>query len=185
MPLDEASRDLTTFITVHGKYRFLRAPFCVCSIAAVFNRKMEEWLQIYCHPTERRATDDCLLFDKTFEEHVEHVRVFLRRCRVGGITIAPNKFDLGKREVIFAGYHVSQRGYHPAPELVGPLESFSSPNSVTDLRAFLGLARQFSEAAPRLAEVTEPLRPALKRGGKEFRWGPEEEAAFKDKEVPV
>ena len=178
VPLDEKSKDLTTFITCYGKFRFERAPFGVCSIAEVFNRKMEQWLQTYRHVNERRATDDCLLFDGSFDAHVKHVREFLQRCREGGITIAPNKFDFAKKEVIFAGYHVSNRGYRPAAELVGPLQSFPSPRTITDLRAFLGLCRQFGEAAPQLAVVTEPLRHLLQKSGKDFCWTAEHEATL-------
>ena len=181
VPLDEASKDLMTFITVYGKYRFERAPFGMCSIAEVFNRKMEEHLGTYRHGNERRATDDCLLFDRSLEAHVEHIRDFLTRCKEANITIAPDKFEFGKRKVTFAGYEVSQADYRPAHDLVGPLRNFTKPETLTDLHAFLGLAQQFGKVAPRLAEVTEPMRHLLKKPvtkGKKLEWGEEEEKAF-------
>lgn len=82
---------------------------------------MESWLQTYKHTLERRATDDCLLFDQSFEQHVSHIRDFLGHCQEGGINIDPDKFEFARWEVIFAGYHVSNKGYFPAAKLVGPL----------------------------------------------------------------
>jgi len=41
-PLDEASQLLTTFITPFGRYKFLRAPFGICSISEHYNRRMDE-----------------------------------------------------------------------------------------------------------------------------------------------
>ena len=180
VPLDEESKDLTTFIMVHGKYRFERAPFGICSIAEVFNRKLEEHLQTYRHEGECWAVDDCLLFEGTFEEHVEHVCDFLSRCAPANITIAPNKFKFAEPELVFAGYHVSEQGHRPGHELVGPLQNFTSPKTVTDLRAFFRLGQQFGEAAPRLAEVTEQFHLLLQKGGKNFRWGDDQERAFQE-----
>ena len=168
--LDKASQLLTTFITPFGRYHYLRAPFGLSNIGECFNRKMEEHLCTYeHHESERRATDDILLFDRDFQAHLKHVREFLLRCRDANITIAPNKFDFGKSSVIFAGYKVSGLGYQPAHELVGALAKFPQPTSVTDLRSFLGLIGQFSEAAPELAKKVEPLREMLKKDQK-FEW---------------
>ena len=67
-PLDEASQLLTTFITLFGRYKFLRAPFGICSISEHYNRRMDEafsGLDNY-----RKVVDDVLIFDSDFQAHV-------------------------------------------------------------------------------------------------------------------
>ena len=42
--LDKQSQLLTTFMTSFGRYKFLRAPFDICSISEHYNRRMDEVL---------------------------------------------------------------------------------------------------------------------------------------------
>ena len=44
-PLDEQSQLLTTFMTPFGPFKFLRAPFGICSISEHHNRCMNEDFQ--------------------------------------------------------------------------------------------------------------------------------------------
>ena len=178
--LDAESQDLTTFITPFGRFKYLRAPFGLSNIGECFNRKMEEHLETYkFHESERRATDDNLLFDSTIEGHIQHVKQFLQRCREKRITIAPDKFEFCKTRINFAGYDVTKDGYTPAVDLVGALTNFPTPKNLTDLKSFLGVVGQFAEAAPELAKKAEPLRGLLKKGN-EFLWQDSHEAAMAD-----
>ena len=128
VPVEEGSKDLTTFITEFGRFRYIRAPFGVANIAEIFNRKMEDFLQTRLHwSSERRCVDDNLIFSPTFSQHIEHVRDFLRRCREGGISISKKKFEFCKPEIIFAGYKLSPQGYEPGALLTGAIRDFPSP----------------------------------------------------------
>jgi hypothetical protein len=44
LELVEASRDLTTFITLFGRFRYMRAPFGINCISEHFNRRMTQTL---------------------------------------------------------------------------------------------------------------------------------------------
>ena len=63
VPLDESSRELTTFITLFGRYCFNRLPFGISSAPEHFQRQMEAILAgqegVLCH------MDDMLIFGRT------------------------------------------------------------------------------------------------------------------------
>ena len=56
-PLDEESQVLTTFITPHGCFKYLRAPYGLSSIAEHYNRRMAEAFEGLSG--FRRIVDDC------------------------------------------------------------------------------------------------------------------------------
>ena len=181
VPVDEKSRDLTTFITPFGRYRYKRAPFGISNIPEVFNRKMEGHLRTQDHlQSERRCVDDVLIFAPTFEKVVWNTLDFLDRCRAGGVSISKKKFEFCAQQMSFAGYQIDNLGYRPAVELVKPIVQFPGPKKVSDLRAFLGLANQFGAAKPQLAEKLEPLRHHLKgaASGQKLNWTKLDQEAF-------
>ena len=74
-PLDEQSQLYTTFITLFGRFKYLRAPYRLSSIAEHYNRRMAEAFEGL---TEfRRVVDDVIIYDKDISNHVSHVEKFL------------------------------------------------------------------------------------------------------------
>ena len=82
-PLDEQSQLLTTFMTPFGRFKFLRAPFGICSISEHYNRRMDEAFQGL--DNYRRIVDDVIIFDENEKNHVARIRQFLQRCADKGI----------------------------------------------------------------------------------------------------
>ena len=71
IPLDKASRLLTTFVTPYGRYCFNRLPFGISSASKVFQRTMSHMLEgldgVICH------MDDILIHGPTQEIHDQRV----------------------------------------------------------------------------------------------------------------
>ena len=111
-PLDEQSQLLTTFIMPFGRYKFLRAPFGICSISEHYNRRMDEaftGLRNY-----RRIVDDVIIFDRDRSTHLAHVSQFLPRCADKGISLNKEKFKFAQTSTTFAGYQLSEDSYKVA-----------------------------------------------------------------------
>ena len=84
-PLDEASQNLTTFITPFGHFKYLRAPYGISSISEHYNRRTDEAF-VGMH-NFRKMVDDVVIFDEDKSEHIKHVRQFLHRCEEKNITL--------------------------------------------------------------------------------------------------
>ena len=97
-------------------------------------------------------------------------------CRDHNITLSKEKFQIGP-SVKFAGHIVSADGIKPDPEKVEALKLFPRPQTVTDVRSFLGLANQLGSFVPDLTHVCRPLHELTKKNTA-FVWGPAQEEAF-------
>ncbi len=175
VPLDSPSQLLTTFCTPWGRFKHLRATMGLTSAGDEYNRRTDASLADI--PRMEKIVDDIILYDNSWAEHLAHVKEFLTRCRSAGITLNPNKFCLGERQVSFAGYLVGADGIRADPDKLKAVRHFPKPTNITDLRSFLGLCEQLAGFCSDVAAAMGPLRPLLKASA-EFIWCPEHEQAF-------
>ena len=103
-PLVATSQFLTTFMTPFGRFKFLRAPFCICSISEQYNRRMDEAFQGLTN--YRRTVNDVIIFDEDKRTHATHVRKLLQKCADKGISLHKEKFKFCETAVTFAGYQI-------------------------------------------------------------------------------
>ena len=174
-PLDEESQLLTTFITPFGRFKYLRAPYGISSIAEHYNRRMDEAFAGLMG--FRRVVDDVIIFDSNIEQHADHVRQFLQRCEEKHITLNIKKWQYAQTEVDFAGFIISDKGYKIDPSITDAISKFPTPSSRTDLRSFFGLTNQLSTSTDAIASLLAPLRPLLSTKN-EFMWTTDHDRAF-------
>ena len=107
-PLDPESQLLTTFITPHDRFKYLRAPYRISSIFEHYN----------CHMADafaglsgfRHIVDDIVIYDHDIVQHTNHVRAFLQRCVDMNITLNMDKCKICQTEVTFTGFRLSTEG---------------------------------------------------------------------------
>ena len=131
IPLDEESKDLTTFITPFGRFRYEKASFGICSISEHYERRMNESLENLSNIV--KAVDDNCVYSKDFDSHVSHVRAFLQRCRDKEIHLSKEKFVFAQREIEFAGAVLSSYGYKVQPKIYEAIEKFPFPSNLTEM----------------------------------------------------
>ena len=88
------AKDLTTFISPFGKYRFKRKPFCLKNALAVFQALMEKVLAS-CKGFARVYIDDVLVYSDSWEEHMNHITKVLSALCAAGLTAKPAKRQWG------------------------------------------------------------------------------------------
>ena len=175
IPLSDAAKPMTTFITPWGRFQYLRNPQGLISAGDEYNRRTDA---AFAHLNNFvKVVDDGLVHGQTFREHVADVRNTLLCARENGITFSLKKFVFASHEVDYCGYILNSAGFTVDPAKTAAIRDFPTPSNRTDLRSFLGLVNQCSEFSSRLSAVGTPLRPLLKQTN-EFIWDADHDAAF-------
>ena len=158
--LDKASRSLTTFLTTtHGLVRYKVLPMGLNLSSDSFNKRIQTALSGL--DFAMAIVEDILIFSRTLEEHKEHVHMVLKRCAKYGIHINSNKVHLAQTEADWCGFRLSEQGYTPSPRLTKAIAAFPRPQSITDVRSFVGLVNFFKDYDDTLSEAQLPLNSLM------------------------
>ncbi|XP_070392639.1 uncharacterized protein [Dermacentor albipictus] len=171
--LEEGSRDLTTFITHEGLFRFKRVCFGLASAPAVFQKMMSQILQscknVVCY------LDDILVWGRTKPEHDANLREVLLCISNSGMKL--NEKCVFVRELTFLGHKISAEGISPTESKVKAILNAPAPTDIKSLQSFLGLAGYYAKFIDHYAELVEPLRLML-RQGQNFAWSDDAQRSF-------
>ena len=158
------SQHMTAFVTPWGLYEWQRIPFGLKNAPAVYQRHMEGCLEGLTHEFCVVYLDDILIYSRTFEEHVEHIRQVLRRVQQHGIKLKPAKCSLFQRKTKYLGRVVSSEGHAPDPKDTEALKALREkrPGTVGEVRQILGLVGYFRKYISNFAQRAKPLYELLK-----------------------
>jgi hypothetical protein len=127
------------------------------------------FVQVYC--------DDILIFSKTREEHLVHVRMVLETLRHHKLYAKASKCQFGRSSVGFLGHVISERGVAVDPRKVAAVAEWATPQSCTDVRRFVGLANYYRKFVLRFSAIAAPLTALCSQRAR-FAWGDAEQRSF-------
>ena len=174
IPLAEESRDITTFVSPYGTFRYCVAPMGVPSSSDEYNRRSDDALAGL--EGVHKLVDDILVVASNYEQLFVRVEAVLTACQENNITLKYSKFQMGN-EVTFSGFLVSNEGIKPTEERIECIKNYPVPENRTKLKGFLGTARYIGHFVPDLAMAEKPLR-ALDRDNVPFIWNSDHQTAF-------
>ncbi|XP_055633129.1 uncharacterized protein LOC129773540 [Toxorhynchites rutilus septentrionalis] len=175
LELHSESRDLTTFISENGMFRFTRLMFGVNCAPEIFQREMTRILEgveniiVYI--------DDVLVFAKTLEELRKTVTRVLKIFKTNNLTLNAKKCEFDRTAIKFLGHELDKEGFHVDEEKIKSIRNFREPTTVSELRSFLGLASYISPHVQNFADITSPLWTIITT--KSWSWGPPQSHAFR------
>ena len=159
----EEDRHLTTFLTPEGRFRYRTAPQGFLASGDGYTHRYDEITKNV--DNIKRVIDDTLLYAKTLEDAFHQVAKYLELAGNNGIILNPEKFNLGKDVVDWAGVRITQDGIEPLPEHIEAIKNFPVPENITDMRSYWALVNQVSNyyaTQPHLA----PFRELMKKNTK-------------------
>ena len=173
--LDAESRQITTFITHRGLYRYKRLMFGITSAPEKYQKIVKDTL-VGCKGVVNIA-DDLIIHGCGIQEHDENLLAVLRRLKECGLTLNEKKCKFRLPKLTFFGHDLSSKGISPNEEKVAAIQNATAPQSTAEVRSFLGLVQYCAKFLPDFVQVAEPLR-MLTRKDQQFVWGDVQQKSF-------
>ena len=169
--LGKSSRAKTAFVTLFGKYEFL-VPFGLAQAPAYFQLLMNKVLKGLKFTIP--YLDDIIIFSQDELQHLEHLEIVFSCLREAGLKMKRSKCDFFKSEIHYLGHLISPEGISPLPNKLDSIKHMPVPNSVKEIKQFLGLTGYYRKFVPRFADISRPL---TKKDAK-FEWTPACQKSF-------
>ena len=167
----------TSFITRYRHYEFLVMPFGLTNAPAVFMDYMNKIFREFLDKFVVVFIDDIRIYSKSQKEHEEHLRIVLTVLREKQLYAKHSKCEFWLFKVRFLGHVISHEGVSVDPSKVEAVLGWKRPESVTEIRSFLGLAGYYRRFIKDFSRIALPLTK-LTRKNQAFVWDDACEASF-------
>ena len=173
--LDESSKQLTTFSTHKGLYKWSRLPFGISSSPAIFQEIIDKVL----HGLEFTVSylDDILVSGATEEEHCRNLETVLSRLSAHGFRGRRDKCAFYQDQVPYLGHIIDRHGVRANPKKVQAIVDMPEPKDVAQLQSFMGMAQYYAKFINDFSTMTAPLN-RLRQHDVQWTWGPDQKRAF-------
>ncbi|WVZ97512.1 hypothetical protein U9M48_043039 [Paspalum notatum var. saurae] len=151
----------TAFKTKFGLYEWLVMPFRLTNAPSTFMRLMNEVLRSFIGKFVVVYFDDILIYSKSFDEHLDHLRAVFVALRDARLFANLEKCTFCTDRVGFLGYIVTPQGIEVDETKIDAIRSWPTPTTIT---------QDFSTIAAPLNELTKK--------GVTFHWGTTQEKSF-------
>ena len=115
-------------------------PFGLCNAPSTFQRLMNKIFVKEINSFILVYLDDIVIFSRSIGEHWDHLTTALDRQRRANLYGRLHKREFLKDKVDYLGCEVSKDGIHASPKKMKVVLDWPGPQSVYDIRSFLGLA---------------------------------------------
>ncbi|OIR56668.1 MAG: uncharacterized protein A8A55_2583 [Amphiamblys sp. WSBS2006] len=169
VPMSQAHKEKTTFVTKFGTYKWNVMPFGLKNAPMTFQRLMDGVLSPARHRFALVYIDDIIVYSKTKQEHKEHLGVILKLLKDANLKINREKCTFMRSEVTFLGHNVTEKGVSPLVDKVEAIWKMPAPKNAKQVRAFNGLVNYYRDYLPSLSTLSLPLYDLTKKSAR-FQW---------------
>ncbi|KAL1246972.1 hypothetical protein QQF64_034274 [Cirrhinus molitorella] len=132
-------------------------------------------------PSRTAYLDDVVIFSKSWEEHLNHLKETLNRIQEARLTLNVRKCEWARQETKYLGYHLGNGKLRPQVDKVEAIQRSPRPRSKKEMRSFLGLVGWYRRFIPDFATVATPLTNLLAKAAKSpIEWSKDCETAFRN-----
>lgn len=161
VPLHPASRDLTSFVTHMGVFRYTRMPFGLSSAPSCFQKVMSTILAGI--PGVSVFLDDIVVHAPDTETHNNRLQRVAEALLHNNLTLNAAKCSFAAPAIDFVGFNLSAKGIAPLQSNVDAIHKIPEPTSASEVASFLGMTAYYLRFLPNYSQTTAPLRQLLKK----------------------
>ena len=146
MELSPESREITTFATPDGLFRYKRLLYGVCSASEQYQHEIASALAGIGRV--ENISDDIVVHDPDTEAHNRPLHQTIECLQECSLTLNAEKCLFNTDRLVFMGMRLSEKGIGPTVDRVKAVLEVQEPKSASDERSFLGLANYSSRFIP-------------------------------------
>jgi len=123
--------------------------------------------------------DDILIYFKNEEKHKEYLKLVLQKLWENQLYAKLSKCEFWLNEVSFLGHVITDGGIAVDPGKVRDVLDWEPPQTVSEIRSFLGLAGYYRRFIENFSKIAKPLTSLLEKG-KDFKWTDDCQNSFEE-----
>ena len=161
IPMEESSKEYTSFSTPYGSYQFCALPFGLTNAPATYARLVQLALRDIPWSIALPYLDDTLVHSSNLDEHIDNLDLVLGAFQTANLKLGPEKCDLFRRSVKYLGHIVSSRGQQILPSYAQAVQRWPLPTTRKAVRIFLGKTSYYRRFIKNYQAIAAPLTEML------------------------
>ena len=144
-----------------GVYKFLRMPYSLCNVLAMFQHLMQNCLGELNLSFAMVYLDDMIMYLKMPEDHLTQLQAVFDHFAHHGLKLKPSKFHFFKEEITYLGHEISAKGMLPGQKGIEEIAQMGPPMTYTGVRKFIRAVGYFHHFIKNFAQIAKPLNDLL------------------------
>jgi hypothetical protein len=173
MLVDKRDQHILAFTHRGNRFKFKRLVMGMTDSAASFAQMVTMALGNYVNDFVEIYIDDLIIHTKSnnLNDHLHHIDLVLQRLTENNLTIEISKTEFIKKEIDFLGFTIKYNTISPSSKNVESIRNMPYPNTIKQVRQFLGACNFFRRHIKNFADKVKPLNELLKKNTKfEFNY---------------
>lgn len=175
--LEEESRDITSFSTDKGSFRFKRLPYGVKIAPNSFQRMMSLAFSGLTPGQAFLYMDDLVVIGCSKTHMMDNLEDVFKVCRKYNLKLHPEKCSFFSHEVTFLGHKCTDKGILPDDGKYTIIKNYPTPVNSDEAKRFVAFCNYYRRFIPNFAELSRHIT-RLTRKNTPFFWTVECENAF-------
>jgi hypothetical protein len=153
-----------------GLFEWMVMPFGLCNAPTTFMHAMNDGFRTFIDEFVILYLDEILVFDRTWDEHVMHVKTILDVLKKETLYVKLSKCEFGKTSLVYLGHIVGGGQVKIDPSKFEVIVNWPKTTSITEVRILLGAVQYWRKFISKFSYVVSPLH-ALNSVKHVFQWG--------------
>jgi hypothetical protein len=165
------------FQTHIGQFEFRVMAFGLTGAPGTFQKAMNTTLSPLLRKCVLVFFDDILVYNSSFESHLQHLQMVLELLAAENWKIKLSKCSFAQNQISYLGHLISSQGVATDQGKISAISVWPTPCNIKELRSFLGLAGYYRKFVKYFGVISQPLTKLLKKGVL-FVWTQDHQLAF-------
>ena len=160
-----------------GKFQWNVLPFGIGIEVQTFSFVIDKAIG-HCSDFAANYLDDSIVFSRTAEDHMEHLKKIFEALQVADLKIKVSKCEFFKKHVSYLGFLIGETGIHCDRSKVEAINKITTPTSIEEVCQFNRMCSYYRKFILHYSDISKCFN-VMTRKGATFNWTKECDATFK------